>query len=61
MRWLVAGAFLPSPSGRRFLLTEASFAEQLGRAGSGLSVTVRDRLGSGDASSHAVSFDATRP
>ncbi|WP_375765047.1 type VI secretion system contractile sheath large subunit [Archangium gephyra] len=56
VRWLVAGAVLPSPSGRRFLLTEASFAEQLGRAGSELSVTVRDRLGSGDASSHVLSF-----
>lgn len=57
VRWLVAGAILPSPSGRRFLLTEASFAEQLGRAGSGLSITIRDRIGSGDASSHVLSFD----
>lgn len=57
VRWLVAGALLPSPSGRRFLLTEDAFAEHLGRAGSGLDITVRDRIGSGDASSHAVSFD----
>ncbi|MFE8598434.1 type VI secretion system contractile sheath domain-containing protein [Archangium violaceum] len=57
VRWLVVGAFLPSPSGRRFLLTEASFTEQLGLAGSGLSVTIRDRLGSGDACSHTLTFD----
>ncbi|HEX5745405.1 MAG TPA: type VI secretion system contractile sheath large subunit [Archangium sp.] len=57
VRWLVAGAFLPSPSGHRFLLTEAAFAEQLGRAGSGLNVTLRDRIGSGDASSHTLSFE----
>ena len=57
VRWLVAGAFLPSPSGRRFLLTEDAFAEHLGRAGSGLSVTVQDRIGSSDACSHVVSFE----
>lgn len=57
VRWLIAGAFLPSPSGRQFLLTANSFAEQLGRAASGLSVTVPDRIGSGDASTYEVSFD----
>ncbi|MGZ3460773.1 MAG: type VI secretion system contractile sheath domain-containing protein, partial [Archangium sp.] len=57
VRWLVAGALLPSPSGRRFLLTADSLAEQLGRAASGLCVTVQDRLGSGDASAYEVSFD----
>lgn len=57
VRWLVAGAFHPSPTGRRWHLTAESFAEQLGRAASGLHVTVEDRIGSGDASSHAVSFD----
>ncbi|PTL85396.1 type VI secretion system contractile sheath domain-containing protein [Vitiosangium sp. GDMCC 1.1324] len=57
VRWLVAGAFHPSPSGHRWLLTAESFAEQLGRAASGLRLTVEDRLGSGDASSYEVSFD----
>jgi hypothetical protein len=57
VRWLIAGAIHPSPSGRRFLLTRESFNEQLRRAASGLSVTVEDRIGSGDAISHEVSFD----
>lgn len=57
MRWLVAGAFLPSPSGRRFLLTEDFFSGQLGGAARGLRLMVQDRLGSGDASSYEVSFD----
>jgi len=57
VRWLVAGAFSPSPSGRRFLLTEASFAEQLWHAARGLHLTVQDRLGSGDVNSYEVSFD----
>lgn len=57
VRWLVAGSFLPSPSGRRFLLTEDSFAEQLEHAASGLRVTVQDRIGSGDASTYELSLD----
>ncbi|WP_257446942.1 type VI secretion system contractile sheath domain-containing protein [Archangium lipolyticum] len=57
MRWLVAGAFDASPSGRRFPLTEETFSEHLGRAASGLSVTVPDRLGTGDANAYEVSFD----
>ncbi|HEX8819630.1 MAG TPA: type VI secretion system contractile sheath large subunit [Archangium sp.] len=57
VRWLVAGAFLPSPSGRRFPLTADAFAEHFGRAARGLSVTVQDRIGSGDASTYEVSFD----
>ncbi|HEX8441337.1 type VI secretion system contractile sheath domain-containing protein, partial [Archangium sp.] len=57
VRWLIAGAFLPSPSGRRFLVTGDSFNEHLQRAASGLSITVADRIGSGDAISHEVSFD----
>lgn len=57
VRWLVAGTFSSSPSGRRFLLTEASFADQLGRAARGLYVTVQDRIGSGDVNSYEVSFD----
>jgi len=57
VRWLVVGSFLPSPSGRRFLLTEDSFAEQLEHAASGLRVTVQDRIGSGDASTYELSLD----
>lgn len=57
VRWLLAGALLPSPSGRRFLLTADAFAEQLQRAASRLLVTVQDRIGSGDASTYEVSFD----
>jgi hypothetical protein len=57
VRWLVAGAIHPSPSGRRWLLTADSFAEQLRRAASGLYLTVQDRIGSGDASTYEVSFD----
>ncbi|WP_232537738.1 type VI secretion system contractile sheath domain-containing protein [Cystobacter fuscus] len=56
VRWLVAGAFHPSPTGRRFPLTEQSFAEELRRATTGLRVTVPDRIGSGDTSTHALSF-----
>ncbi|HYI00980.1 type VI secretion system contractile sheath domain-containing protein [Hyalangium sp.] len=57
MRWLVAGAFLPTPSGRRFPLTEDFFTGQLGSAASRLRLTVQDRIGSGDASSYEVSFE----
>jgi len=56
VRWLVAGAFHPSPTGQRFLLTADALAEQLGRAARGLSVTVPDRIGAGDASAYDVSF-----
>ncbi|MFY0577258.1 hypothetical protein ACN28S_25720 [Cystobacter fuscus] len=56
VRWLVAGAFHPSPTGRRFPLTEQSFAEQLRLATTGLRVTVPDRIGSGDTSTHTLSF-----
>jgi hypothetical protein len=57
VRWLLAGAFLPSPSGRRFLLSPEAFAEHLQGASSKLLVTVPDRIGSGDASTYEVSFD----
>ncbi|HEY8207017.1 MAG TPA: hypothetical protein VIG99_06040 [Myxococcaceae bacterium] len=59
VRWLVAGAFLPSPSGERFPGTADSFAERLGRAARGLSVAVPDRIGSGGADAvRAVSIRA---
>ncbi len=57
VRWLVAGALLPSPSGRRFPLNDGFFAEQLRGSGTGLRLTVQDRIGSGDASSYDVSLD----
>jgi hypothetical protein len=56
VRWLVAGAIFPSPSGERFALTEDAFVQQLERAASSLLVTVPDRIGSSDVHSHAVSF-----
>ncbi len=57
VRWLIAGAFLPSPSGQRFLLTADSFAERFGHAARGLRITVEDRIGSSDVNSYEVSFD----
>jgi hypothetical protein len=60
VRWLIAGAFHSSPSGRRFPLTADSFTEQLGHAASGLPLTVQDRIGSGDASTLEISFDRLR-
>ncbi|MFL5349760.1 MAG: hypothetical protein ACJ8AT_33600 [Hyalangium sp.] len=58
MRWLVAGAFSPSPSGQRFLLTEDAFSERLSRSARDLHITVQDRIGSSDAS--AYEFSPTR-
>jgi hypothetical protein len=60
MRLLVVGAFSPSPSGHRFSLTEKALSEQLGRMGRGLSLTVQDRIGEGDASSYELSFESLR-
>jgi hypothetical protein len=60
VRWLVCGPCRPVPSGRAFLLTEDTFARQLGDAARGLSVTTDDRIGSGDAQTHNVSFDGLR-
>lgn len=56
VRWLVAGALRPSPSGERFMLTEDAFAEQLGRSASNLHITVQDRIGASDVNSYAVSL-----
>jgi type VI secretion system protein ImpC len=60
VRWLVAGAFTASPSGRRFLLTGDSFASELAKAASGLRVTVADRLGGAEQRTFEVSFDKLR-
>ncbi|WP_224360601.1 type VI secretion system contractile sheath large subunit [Hyalangium versicolor] len=57
VRWLIAGAFSPSPSGQRFPVTEASFTEHLTRSANGLRITVQDRIGSSDVNAYEVSFD----
>ncbi|SET91022.1 type VI secretion system contractile sheath large subunit [Stigmatella erecta] len=56
VRWLVAGAFLPTPSGHAFSLTASDWAGRFGQAARALGVTVRDRIGSSDALFHEVSF-----
>ncbi|WP_164010866.1 type VI secretion system contractile sheath domain-containing protein [Pyxidicoccus trucidator] len=60
VRWLVAGAFSPAPSGRRFHLTPESFGTELARAATGLRITVADRLGAGDTRTFELSFDRLR-
>lgn len=60
MRWLVAGALSPAPSGRRFHLTLESFGSELAHAATGLRVTVPDRLGTSDTRTFEVSFDRLR-
>lgn len=60
VRWLVAGAFTPSPSGRKFLLTGDSFAAELAKAASGLRATVPDRLGGAEHRTFELSFDKLR-
>lgn len=60
VRWLIAGAFTPSPSGRRFLLTSDSFAAELAKAAAGLRVSVPDRLGGAEHRTFEVSFDKLR-
>ncbi len=60
LRWLVAGAFSPSPSGRRFFLTGDTFTAELARAASGLRVTVPDRLGAEDVRRFEMSFPKLR-
>ncbi|MFL5349015.1 MAG: type VI secretion system contractile sheath domain-containing protein [Hyalangium sp.] len=60
VRWWVAGAFTPSPSGRKFLLTGDSFASELAKAASGLRATVPDRLGGAEHRTFELSFDKLR-
>jgi hypothetical protein len=60
VRLLVAGAFTPAPSGRRFLLTGDSFAAELAKAASGLRATVPDRLGGAEQRTFELSFDKLR-
>ena len=56
VRWLVAGAFSPAPSGQRFLLTEDAFA-RLGHTVGKRRVTVPDRIGASESSTYEVSFE----
>lgn len=56
VRWLVAGAISPSPSGQRFLLTEDTLA-RLGQSAGRQRLTVPDRIGSSEASTYELSFD----
>ncbi|MFP2925878.1 helix-turn-helix domain-containing protein [Pyxidicoccus sp. 3LG] len=60
VRWLVAGAFSPSPTGRRFHVTSESFASELARAATGLRATVADRLGASDTRTVELSFERLR-
>jgi len=60
VRWLVAGAFTPAPTGRRFPLTTDNFAEELAKAAKGLRVTVPDLLGGAEQRTFEVSFDKLR-
>lgn len=61
VRWLVAGAFLPSSPGpspaRSYALASEPLAQQLAAAVRGLEVTVGDRFGTGDASTYALSLE----
>lgn len=60
VRWWVAGAFTPAPSGRKFLVTSDSFASELAKAASGLRATVPDRLGGAEHRTFELSFDKLR-
>ncbi|PTL81488.1 type VI secretion system contractile sheath domain-containing protein [Vitiosangium sp. GDMCC 1.1324] len=60
VRWWVAGAFTPSPSGRHFRITSDSYAEELARSATGLRVSVADRLGAGETRSFALTFPKLR-
>ncbi|HYO66461.1 MAG TPA: type VI secretion system contractile sheath large subunit [Archangium sp.] len=60
VRWWVAGAFTPSPSGRHFQVTPDSFAEELARSATGLRVSVADRLGAGESRTFELTFPKLR-
>lgn len=60
VRWLIAGSFTPSPSGRRRILTADDFNQALAEAASGLQVSVVDRLGGGTERRVELSFDKLR-
>ncbi|MFL5351093.1 type VI secretion system contractile sheath domain-containing protein [Archangium sp.] len=60
MRWWVAGTFSPGPSGRRFVVTPDSYAEELARSATGLRVSVEDRLGAGQTRTFELTFPKLR-
>ncbi len=60
VRWWVAGAFTQSPSGRRFLVTPDTYAEELARSATGLRVSVADRLGAGETRAFELTFPKLR-
>ncbi|HYO58703.1 type VI secretion system contractile sheath domain-containing protein [Archangium sp.] len=60
VRWWVAGAFTPNPSGRRFRVTPDTFAEELARSATGLRVSVADRLGAGETRAFELTFSKLR-
>lgn len=60
VRWWVAGAFTPGPSGRRFTVTPDSYAEELARSATGLRVSVVDRLGAGETRTFELTFPKLR-
>lgn len=60
VRWLVAGTFTASSTGRRFVVSTDSFAEEMARAVSKVQVTVPDRLGQGETRSFELSFPRLR-
>ncbi len=56
VRWLVAGAFGPSPTGERFGVSPASFPAVLQARGLHAEVEIDDRLGAGPRRTFALSF-----
>lgn len=60
VRWLVAGAFSSTPSGRRFHVTSDTFASELAKAASHVRFIVPDRLGAEDTCALELSFERLR-
>ncbi|MCP3166187.1 type VI secretion system contractile sheath domain-containing protein [Myxococcus qinghaiensis] len=60
VRWLVAGAFSSTPSGRRFHVSSDTFASELAKAASHVRFIVPDRLGAEDTRALELSFERLR-
>ena len=60
VRWLVAGAFGPSPSGDRFVVTPSSFAAVLQARGLHAEAEVDDTLGADARRRFALSFPSLK-
>ncbi|MBL8603483.1 MAG: type VI secretion system contractile sheath large subunit [Myxococcales bacterium] len=60
VRWLVAGAFRPSPSGARFKVSPATFGEVLEGAGLRVDVEINDRLGADAKRRYSLSFSSLK-